>query len=36
VRYGKRWLFRVSELDSWVQSQVHSSGHACRNLEETL
>jgi len=36
VRYGKRWLFRASELDSWVDSQVHLPRHACRNLEETL
>jgi excisionase family DNA binding protein len=34
VRYGKRWLFRASELDSWVQSQVHSSGHVCHQSEE--
>lgn len=36
IHYGKRWFFRASELDSWVQARVHSSRHACRNLEETL
>ena len=34
VRYGKRWLFRSSELDSWVQSQLNWPRHACRQSEE--
>lgn len=25
-----RWYFRVSELDSWVRSQVNSERHQCR------
>lgn len=31
TRYGKRWLFRASELDAWVQSQVHCAGTPRRN-----
>jgi excisionase family DNA binding protein len=34
IHYGHRWLFRASELDSWVASQVHSPCHACRPSEE--
>ena len=34
VRYGKRWLFRESELDSWVESQLNLPRHACRQSEE--
>jgi len=29
-RIHGRWYFRVSELDSWVRSQVNSEGHPCR------
>jgi len=28
-RIHGRWYFRVSELDSWVRSQVNSEGHPC-------
>lgn len=34
IHYGHRWLFRASELDSWVESQVHLPRHACRQSEE--
>lgn len=29
-RIHGRWYFRVSELDSWVRSQVNSEDHPCR------
>ncbi len=29
-RIHSRWYFRVSELDSWVRSQVNSERHPCR------
>lgn len=29
-RIHGRWYFRVSELDSWVRSQVNFDGHPCR------
>jgi excisionase family DNA binding protein len=29
-RIHSRWYFRISELDSWVRSQVNSERHPCR------
>jgi excisionase family DNA binding protein len=29
-RIHGRWYFRVSELDTWVRSQLHSQRHPCR------
>jgi excisionase family DNA binding protein len=28
-RFG-RWFFYASELDSWMRTELHSSGHPCR------
>jgi excisionase family DNA binding protein len=28
-RFG-RWFFYASELDSWMRTELHSSGHSCR------
>jgi len=31
---GGHWYFRVSELDSWLRSQINSSCHPCRLSKE--
>src|ERR1700678_3488477 len=28
-RFG-RWFFYASELDAWMRTELHSSGHPCR------
>jgi excisionase family DNA binding protein len=30
-RIGDLWRFRASELDAWLQSEVFSNRHSCRN-----
>ena len=32
---GGHWYFRASELDAWLRSQLNSSCHPCRLLEES-
>jgi excisionase family DNA binding protein len=35
-RYFRRWKFRVSDLEVWMRSHVHSGCHPCRlNQEES-
>jgi excisionase family DNA binding protein len=29
-RIHGRWYFRISDLDIWVRSQLHSQRHLCR------
>lgn len=29
-RIHGRWYFRVSELDTWIRTQLHSPSHPCR------
>ena len=29
MKIGKLWRFRASVLDSWMDAQLHSSGHPC-------
>jgi excisionase family DNA binding protein len=30
IRVGRYWRFRASQLDSWIESQLHSSCQPCR------
>jgi excisionase family DNA binding protein len=34
-RYCRHWRFRVSDLEVWIRSPVHSSCHPCRLQEKS-